>query len=304
MNMTLRSILAAAAIAAAVHAFTMGVLCDVLPREATPPLLHVSRDLHFPEGNFLRLAHSDGSVVVRTHEKPDFEIRAEIRAYGDAALRSEVAEYAETMVQGTADGGGIRIQTESGERPDPVEFRIDYQLTVPRNANVSVEGANGNVLIHEGCGALFVQGNNTDIKILGPGGAVRAESNNGRIVVKDAPGETVLKTINGSVYASMAGGYLEASTTNGEVAVVLLTPDVASCNLTSQNGGIKLMVSDPGDLALRAATDSGTIYCGIDLAYDPGFPKRRTLEGRSGSGSNPVSLYSRNGDIRIVRNAP
>lgn len=300
----MRSILAAGAIAAAVHAFTMGVLCDVLPREATPPLLHVTRDLHFPEGNFLRLAHSDGSVEVRTHERPDFQISADIRAYGDAALLEAVAAYAETMVQGTADGGGIRIQSETGERPDPIEFRIDYQLTVPRNANVSVEGANGNVLVHEGCGALFVQGNNTDIKILNPGGAVRAESNNGRIVVKNAPGETVLETINGNVYASMAGGYLEANTTNGEVAVDLLTPEVASCDLTSLNGGITLAVSDPGDFAVRAATDSGTIHCGIEIAYDPGFPRRRILEGRSGSGANPVSLYSRNGDIRIVRNAP
>lgn len=302
MSVLYRSILAAAAIAIAIHTFTMGVLCDVLPREATPPLYHATRNLEFESGNFLRLAQSDGSVEVFTHDRPNFIIEADIRVYGRSNLLDATERYVETMIQGSEDGGGIRIQTETGERPEPVDIRTDYRLTVPKGANVSVEGANGNVLIHEGCGALFITGNNTDIKVVRPGAAVRAQSNNGRIQVEDAPGETVLKTINGNIYAGMAGGYLEAETTNGTVSVALKSDQVASCDLTSLNGGITLSVKDAGNMAVEARTDSGAVHCDIELDYDAGYPKRRKIVGTAGSGHHKVSLYSRNGDISIVRN--
>lgn len=304
MSVYYRSILTAAGIAIAIHAFTMGVLCDVLPREASPPLVHATRNLRFDEGNFLRLAHTDGSVEVFTHRRPEFLITADIRAYGRARLRENAETYIQTMVTGTVEGGGVRIQTERGERPEPLDIRTDYRLTVPEGANVSVEGVNGNVLFHEGCGALFVQGNNTDIKIIHPGAAVRAESNNGRIHVEGAPGETVLKTVNGNIYARMAGGYLEAQTTNGAVAVALDSGGVTKCDLTSLNGGITLSVSDAEDLGLTAETDSGTVNSGLDLVYDEGYPRRRKIVGSAGSGLMRIHLYSRNGDINIVRNGP
>lgn len=301
MSVFYRSLLVAALIAAAVHAFTMGVLCDVLPREATPPMFHATRSLRFEQGNFLRLAHTDGSVEVFTHEGSEFLLSADIRAYGPKEYLDATHAYVDTMVQGSTDGGGIRIHTETGERPEPVDIRIDYQLTVPRGANVSVEGANGNVLVHEGCGALFVQGNNTDIKIVSPGAAVRAQSNNGRIQVLNAPSETVLKTINGNIYASMEGGYLEADTTNGSVSVLLRSGEVSSCNLTSLNGGITLALVDPDAVAVDARTDNGLVHCGLALAYADGFPKRRKVVGTAGTGTSKVSLYSRNGDISIAR---
>lgn len=302
MSVLSRSIAAAVAIAIAIHAFTMGVLCDVLPREATPPMYHATRSLRFETGNFLRLAQSDGSVEVFTHADPVFLIEADIRVYGGGKLLEATEAYVDTMIQGTSDGGGIRIQTETGERPEPVDIRTDYRLTVPRGANVSVEGANGNVLIHEGCGALYITGNNTDIKVVSPGAAVRAESNNGRIQVENAPGETVLKTINGNIYAGMSGGYLEAETTNGSVSVALHSEHVTSCNLTSLNGGITLSVVDAGNMAVEARTDSGTVRCDVALRYEAGYPKRRKIVGTAGAGHNPISLYSRNGDISIVRN--
>lgn len=302
MTVSHRSILAAGVIAVAIHAFTMGVLCDVLPREASPPLFQVAKNLHFEAGNFLRLAHTDGSVEVFTHDRPDFFIDAEVRVYGRSKLRAPVEAYVATMVTGVIDGGGVRVQTERGERPEPVDIRTDYKLTVPVGANVSVEGANGNVLVHEGCGALFIQGNNTDIRIVRPGAAVRAESNNGRIQVEGAPGETVLKTVNGNIYADMAGGYLEAHTTNGTVAVALETGNTTSCDLTSLNGGITLTLAHPDDIVLRAETDSGTIHSALDIAYDDGYPKRRKTSGTLGAPRTQLRLYSRNGDINIVRN--
>jgi len=301
MSVLYRSILAAVAIAIAIHTFTMGVLCDVLPREATPPLYHATRHLQFATGNFLRLAQSDGSVEVFTHGRPEFIIEADIRVYGRAKLLEDTKAYVETMIQGSEDGGGIRIQTERGDRPEPVDIRTDYRLTVPKGANVSVEGANGNVLIHEGCGALHITGNNTDIKVISPGAAVRAQSNNGRIQVENAPGETVLKTINGNIYATMTGGYLEAETTNGSVAAALKSDNVVSCDLTSLNGGITLSLEDTANMAVEAHTDSGTIDCNIGLTCEAGYPKRRKVVGTAGSGQNKVSLYSRNGDISIVR---
>lgn len=304
MNTLYRSMLAASGIAIGVHAFTMGLLCDVLPREASPPLVQDSRSLRFEEGNFLRLAQTDGSVEVFTHDQPQFLIQAEIRAYGREKLLDQAKAYIDTMVTGVADGGGIRIQTETGERPEPLDVRTDYILTVPKGANISVEGVNGNVLVHEGCGALFINGNNTDIKIISPGASVRAETNNGRIKVEDAPGETELKTINGNIYAKMRGGHLKAETTNGTVKVDLADGETTSCDLTSLNGGITLSTADSCQLALEASTDSGTVASALTLDYADGYPRHRKIIGTQGTGRTRATLYSRNGDIMIARSEP
>ena len=304
MNSFYRSILAASGIAIGVHAFTMGLLCDVLPREASPPLVHDSRSLRFEEGNFLRLAQSDGSVEVFTHDQPQFLIQAEIRAYGRERLRDQAVAYIDTMVTGVADGGGVRILTETGERPEALDVRTDYVLTVPKGTNLSVEGVNGNVLVHEGCGALFINGNNTDIKIISPGAAVRAESNNGRIQVENAPGETELKTINGNVYAGMRGGRLKAETTNGAVKVELANGETTSCDLTSLNGDITLSTMDFCQLTLEATTDNGIVVSALPLDYAEGYPRRRKIVGTAGTGRTRATLYSRNGDINIARSKP
>jgi DUF4097 and DUF4098 domain-containing protein YvlB len=303
MNTFQRSILTALGIAIGVHAFCIGLLRDVLPRETGAPLVHENRTLRFAEGKFLRLAHSDGSVEVFTHDQSEFMIKAAIRAYGPDKLQDVARDYIATMVTGVVDGGGIRIQTEAGERPEPLDVRTDYVLTVPRGTNVSVEGVNGNVLIHEGCGALFINGNNTDIKIVGPGAAVRAQSNNGRIKV-EAPGETVLKTINGNIYARMRGGYLTAETTNGTIKAVLSNAETSSCDLTSLNGGITLSATDGCALALEARTDNGIVDSALAFNYAEGYPKRRKIVGVLGDGRTRATLYSRNGNVSIARSEP
>lgn len=304
MTLRNRSILIALAIAVGIHAYTLGLLREILPREASPPLVQTTRSLRFDSGKFLRLAHTDGSVEVITHDGSDFIITAEVRAYGRDKLREVAEAYIETMVTGLADGGGIRVQTESGDRPEPLDLRTDYKLTVPRGTNLSVEGANGNVLIREGCGALFISGNNTDIKIINPGAAVRAESNNGRIKVENAPGETVLKTINGNIHARMAGGHLKAETTNGSVSASLGSPAITACDLKSLNGGITLSVVEGCTLAVEAETDSGSVSTDLPLDYAKGYPKRRKLIGSEGGGQTRATLYSRNGDISITRKKP
>lgn len=304
MSTFYRSILTAVGIAIGVHAFTMGLLCDVLPREASPPLAQDTRTLRFEAGNFLRLAHTDGSVEVFTHDLPQFLIHAEIRAYGREKLHDDAVAYIDTMVTGVADGGGIRIQTETGSRPESLDLRTDYVLTVPKGTNLSVEGVNGNVLVHEGCGALYINGNNTDIKIIDPGAAVRAESNNGRIKVENALGETELKTINGNIYARMRGGHLKAETTNGTVKVDLADGETTSCDLTSLNGGITLSTAEACELALEATTDSGAVVSALPLDYAEGYPRRRKIIGTQGTGRTRATLYSRNGDISIARSEP
>lgn len=301
MNTYIRSAVVAVVVAVCIHAFTVGILCEVLPREATQPLFQTSKTLRFEQGNFLRLAHTDGAVEVVTHNGKDFIVRAEIRAYGTTDLLATTTAYVETMVTGTSDGAGIRIQTEQGERPGPIDVRVDYRMTVPRGTNLSVEGANGNVLIREGCGAIHITGNNTDIKVVNPHGAVRAESTNGRIKVQKAQGETVLKTINGSIYAELTGGYLEADTTNGNVSAVLQSDTVKSCNLTSLNGSITLSVTESTQITLDAMTESGLVHSKLELDYADGYPKRRAIVGASGTGGTPVALHSRNGDINIIR---
>jgi hypothetical protein len=220
---------------------------------------HESVDVTRPlsaSGRF-SLQNTNGSVRVATWDEPRVRIEAVKSAASDRALRE---------IEVAIEGEGDRVDVRSRMPHGPWFGRggkVEYTITVPRGASVSVKNVNGRIEIQD------------------VGGAVRAEN------------------VNGSLDATDLRGPVEASTVNGSVEVRMARIDAASRNrISTTNGSVRVIL--PGNAAadVEAQTVNGAVHCDFDL---DGQKSRRRLEGRIGGGGAHFALHTVNGSANIDR---
>ncbi len=297
-----RSLGLAAGIAVVVQGFTIGVIAPQLPRVVGPPDVVRVKNLRLTKAPGFHLVNADGAVLIESNETQEIVVNATIYAYSrDEEYAASVEKYTDSVVSVTVDPTKVVLVTEPEERPDYLDLRVDYEISVPVGTDVRVEGANGNVRISKGCGQVAVYGGNTDIDINRPLGGVVAKSTNGRIRVWDASHDAMIETVNGNVYTHMQGGSLWASTTNGAIVARVLKPDVARCNLSSLNGGITLSLAQGCSARMDASTERGMVRSDVPVQYTEGGNRRRHLRGDIGDGLTKVSMETINGSIWIKR---
>lgn len=302
MGTITRSIITAMVIALAIQAVTVGVLAPVLPRFLCRPQVSSSRELSFPDVQRIEIENADGCLDVQTHDSTEVLLRAELKVFPPSVSERATAEkYLESLLDVRVESGTMTLVTEPGERPDLLDIRADYTLLVPPGTDIKIEGANGNVAVAKGCGAVSIAGNNRDILIEEPLGKVRVRSTNGRIRVYDSVGSADLQTVNGTIYAHLLGGALDASTTNGSIVATLRGPDVGACKLTSLNGGVTLVMPETCGARVMARTGSGTIRSDHDVVLDGGIQRRREVHGVIGDGHTELVMTSLNGNIWLAK---
>jgi hypothetical protein len=302
MSRLFRSIFTAAAITAAVQVFTVCVLSANLPRTVGRPDAQEYRTFRLPPAELLHIVNTNGTVQVRAVDVAEITIEADIRAYNRGELdANSIKAYVASMVRVNNGQDSFDVISEPEDIPDHLEVRVDYSVLVPEETDLEVSEVNGNIWIAKGCGAIKVFGRNSDIEVASPEGAVNAESINGRIRVTDAPQGATIKTVNGNVYAHMLGGPLEAVTTNGAIVARVLDPEVESCKLSSQNGGITLLLPEGCSAAVKAVTTYGAIKSDFDLKASDGKCRKRRLHGTIGSGDTKVNIETLNGNIWVAK---
>jgi len=303
MRTTIKSLVTALAVACIVQTCTVGFVAPNLPRTvATPPAVHEARQFVRPAAPEVSLDNADGSVTVYTHSANTVEARVDVKIYTrQRGLDAEAQDYADKLIQVADRDGALQIVTEPHERPDDLELFANYTIYVPAGTNLKLRSANGNVWVAKGCGAVDVQGRNTDVSITGPQGKVFARSTNGRIRVVDAADGADLKTVNGNVYAHVIHGSLDATTTNGVIVARLLRPDVDKCNLNTRNGGITVVMSDGCSAKLEARTARGIVTSDLPVDASQGVKRRRHVRGIVGAGHTALTMDTLNGNIWITR---
>ncbi len=303
MTKLLRSLLTAALVAVAVQCVTVGIIAANLPRVVGPPAISVNRNLRLPAVSKILINNRDGDIRVRTAETDEVLLDATVKAYARLGMEQEaVRQYIESTVIVSSEEDVLHVTTEPGQRPDMLDLQADYSILVPIGTDVQVDGANGNVWVSKDCGAVSIRGRNADVEVVEPRGPVVAESTNGRIRVLDAPRGATIRTVNGNVYAHMLGGDLDAATTNGVIVARVLDPSVKRCRLTSQNGGITVVLSDQCSASVDAVTERGTVSSAFLVDSTSGVQRRQRLRGTIGKGDTALQLDTLNGNIWIARN--
>jgi hypothetical protein len=221
--------------------------------------VHDSVDVTRPlaaDGRF-SLQNTNGTVHVDTWNEPRVRIEAVKSAANERALRD-----LEVLVEG--EGASVSVRTRM---PHGHWFgrggKVDYTVTLPRGAAVSVSNVNGR------------------IEIRGVNGSVQAQN------------------VNGSVDANDLGGAVEASTVNGSVGVRLLRVDAGGRNrVSSTNGSVRVTLPRDAAFDLDASTVNGSVHC--DFGVD-GRSSRRRVEGHVGGGGARFEIQTVNGSARVDR---
>lgn len=302
MGSFLRNGLTALLIAGSIQLFTVGVLAPNLPSEVCRPGVQETRTLTLPKARLVHINNADGGVSVTANEGEEILLTAYIRAYPRTwSDRAAAVDYVETVLRTDRIGDTLSVITEPDNRPDNLDLRVDYTISVPRGTSIGVVSMHGNVSVGEGLDRISVKGNFTDVKIANPQSMVMAKSVTGRIEVTGARGETTLETVNGGIIATIEGGKLEASTTTGSINATLLSPEVASCDLTVMNGDITLVMPEDSSAKVHAVTGRGSISSDMPIDGESGMQRRRELQGLIGEGKTRLMMNSLNGNIRITR---
>lgn len=301
------SIATALFIASASLLFGIHVVAPRLPSVVGRPDVREQREFRWEGVRRLELSNVDGRVRVVAVKRPSGEASATARVFvytRDGSGSARAQEHLQTLFQASEGQGTVRLTTEPVERPDELDVSVAYEVVVNAETDLIIESDNGNVQVKGTCGAIEIRGHNADVIVEDACGPVRAHTTNGRIRVLRARSGALLETVNGNVYAYMAGGDLKATTTNGIILARVLNDTVSSCHLTSQNGGITLVMSEPCSARVDAVTAHGAVRSDFPVVAEAGASKRRQLRGVIGDGRTQLTAETLNGNIWIARSEP
>jgi DUF4097 and DUF4098 domain-containing protein YvlB len=216
----------------------------------------VSRALT-PNGAF-SIENTNGSIHVATWDEPRVRIQAVKAAASERAL-----ERIEVVVEGEGDRVSVKTRHPRGHWLG-ARGKVDYTVTLPRQAQVSLHDVNG------------------------------------RVEVEDVGGRLRVDTVNGTIDATGIGGEVEASTVNGTVKVSLARVEPGSRNrLRATNGTVRVTLPRDASAEVEASTVNGAVGCDFEL--EGGSRSRRHLEGRLGGGGARFELQTVNGTAHIDR---
>ena len=128
-----------------------------------------------------------------------------------------------------------------------------------------------------------------------------AQNVNGRIRVVEARKLAVLETVNGSIYADLRSGSFEAKTTNGHIVAGLLGRSVSGLRLSSENGGITVLMTDSSSVIINATTTHGVIRFDFDVHNELGEDSAKRFVGTMGHGETVLNLETINGNIWLAK---
>ncbi len=212
-----------------------------------------------PTGEF-SLENTNGSIHLRVWNEPRVRIEATKAAGSRRAL-----EDLRVVIEGEGDRVAVRTRQPHGGWFLHRGGWVQYSVTVPRGARISLRNVNG------------------------------------RVEVDDAQGAVRASTVNGSVEGRDLGGEIDVATTNGSVEVTMARVDPAGHNsLRTTNGSVRLTLPRDVEADLEAQTVNGGVHCDFDLGGSARVSRRR-LEGRIGKGGARFELRTVNGAARVER---
>jgi DUF4097 and DUF4098 domain-containing protein YvlB len=213
-----------------------------------------------PNGS-VTLKNGNGKIEVIGGDGSSVNITAEriVKASTEAAAKEQL-----TLLEMKEDVADDRVNIDSSTRGISINVsrRINYKVTMPKGASLTLVSSNGDILV-------------TNV-----GGAFSAEATNGRVTATGLQGGTRVTTTNGVIeltFDKVGDGGITAETTNGTITVAVPKATNADLSARISNGAI----SSQG-LDVQVAEQS-----------------RRRLDGTLGTGGPSIRLEATNGAITI-----
>ena len=202
------------------------------------------------------------------------------------------------------------------------QFRILFQITVPRRYNVdlntssggiSVADLDGNVRAKDSAGRLrfgkikgTVWGHTSagSIKLTSSDSIVDVKTSSGSIKIGDVAGDVQAQTSSGSIRLDGVGGNVNAKTSSGSIRVALTGQPRDACNLHTSAGSITVTLRSDIAIDVDAQTSAGRVSTEFAVAsvIRGKVPKNR-LKGGINGGGPLLKLRTSAGSIRLQKAA-
>lgn len=242
------------------------------PLAAATKTEKVERLFSVPAGTSLSVENVNGPVTVSSWDRPQILLSAEkrVRAGSESAATDALSELKIVIEH---RNGELHIHTRHPRRDSggilrwlvgqDVDASVSYELTVPRNLDVSLETVNG---------------------------PVQVSGVNGRLS---------LETVNGRIQIVESGGAIDASTVNGSISAELLRVSPDEMSFGTVNGRVTLALP----ASIQADLDVRTVNGAIDsqLPVTMTASSKRHLRGTINGGGPALEVRTTNGGVTIRR---
>jgi len=261
----------------------------------------------------LTVVNRAGAVRVRGVDSEEVRIDAEAGIYADSA---ESADAEIARIERGIERREERVEINTPELLRPAFSlgeglfgrgpHVDYDITVPRSAVVSIDAHNGRVEVRRVEGPVAVDSHNGAVEVVDCrqmvsidshngkvdvrqfAAIVKVTSHNGRIVIEDVAGDVDVEGHNGpqSLVNLQAG--LRARTDNGAIEYEgRVAADIA---LDATNGSLRLRLPRDSRFEIDAESVRGAMHSDFDVRSEPG----------EGAGPRPrITLRTVHGGIRL-----
>jgi DUF4097 and DUF4098 domain-containing protein YvlB len=251
----------------------------------------------------LRVQNVSGETAIRVGESGQVRVVARKRVKGGSADRAKrLLENVEVRIE--QKGSDIFVEPHLYEQERSwldlfrgKRFRVDFEITVPRETAVDAQTVSGDLDLH------------------GTRGPARVESVSGDVNIEDVQGPMRIKSVSGDVQCTEYVGSVEGSSVSGDVEI---RGRVRACELHTVSGDISIDLEPEIDgRESRLKTISGDVEIGLltssctcefhtasgDLEAE--VAARIVREGRKdrtvviGEGRSRVSVRTVSGDLTI-----
>ena len=252
-----------------------------------------------PNGR-LELTNREGTIVVRTWDRDEVEVRTNRRYRGSIEVQRN---------DGTVRIGPSRRWDDDDD--------IDYRVTVPASMALEIRGSETDVRVEGTTGEVSIDVHDGDVFVRGGSGRVSIRTDDGEIDAQDLSGRVRLSSMDGDVILSGGAGDIEIDATDGAITLLDIAATTVVANtvdgdiwfdgvldrrgsytLTTHDGDITLQIPEDTDAQVRLARHDGEILTDFPMTVQR-WPSGRRLEFNLGSGGAELQVESFDGDIEL-----
>ena len=286
-----------------------------------------SRTVRLGRTGTFDLQNVSGEIQVTGGGGDDVRIEAikRVRHPNESEARAILSEI---MIQVDDRSGRVDVRTEYPRRRN-WSGGVDYTVSVPRDASVTLRSVSGNVKVTSVNGELRAETVSGDIVASGARKLRMAKTVSGNLEISDAEAdEFSVSSVSGDVIVNKlkASGF-DAQTVSSDVRVTGVEVDHASFRsvsgdidyagrlmrngryqFQSHSGDVRVTPADTRGFAIEASTFSGDVRSdyALTLQASPGNSlvpagRNRSVRGSFGDAGATLTIQSFSGDIVIVK---
>ncbi len=251
----------------------------------------------------LDVENTGGRIFVTTWDRPEIRIQADHSRRSFVEIRRRRS-------------GVISLEIESNR--GGFASIVDYDLTVPRSLNLTIEGWSTDVIIEGSEGEIDVETFQGDITIVGGRGSITVETMSGEIRIEDADGVIEVNSVAESVRISNSSGEIYVETVGGSIVLEDLSATIVEAGSVGGRVSFDGVIVDGGEyffashgggvtITIPEASNASVVFSSIYGNISSDFPGIPDLERGSrnrftiGSGGANIEVETFGGRIVLRR---